>query len=113
MSRDDRPGPRAGAGEPFGGVRSAVTGASVALPWSEDAEQAVLSAILSAPEALGAVSALLTPEDFDRPPHAQVYAAMLEVAARGDTITPVTLCDVLAARGGLDAVGGKDFIAAD
>ena len=90
-----------------------MTGASVALPWSEDAEQAVLSAILSAPEALGAVSALLTPEDFDRPPHAQVYAAMLEVAARGDTITPVTLCDVLAARGGLDAVGGKDFIAAD
>lgn len=88
-----------------------MTGASVALPLSEDAEQAVLSAIFAEPGVLASVSPVLAASDFADRRHAQIYAAMLEVAARGDTVTPVTLCDVLSARGGLDAAGGKDFIA--
>lgn len=78
---------------------------------TSEAEQAVLASVLLAPETLGTVAAIVAPADFYHRPHARIFDAMLEIAARGWFVDPVTLSERLTERGELEAVGGKDFIA--
>jgi hypothetical protein len=77
---------------------------------AEDAEQAVLAALILEPAALGTVSALLETDDFSQPRHSRIYSAMLRLSGRRRTIDPVTLVYELESLGDLAAIGGKDYI---
>jgi hypothetical protein len=79
--------------------------------FSEDAEQAVLAALLIEPAALVAVRAILTtPSDFYLSRHAVVYGACLRLHAAGTVVDPLTLADELGRKGELEGAGGKDYI---
>lgn len=78
--------------------------------YSEDAETAVLSAILMESHALRVVRPFLAAGDFYSARNASIYTSQLAVADRGDPIDPFTLAEELNRRGELDAAGGKDYI---
>jgi len=80
-------------------------------PWSEAAEEAVLSATLLDQEAIGRVAKLVELEMFYRERHRLVFAAMLALAARSVAIDPVTVHDELQSRGDLDRIGGMEYLA--
>ncbi|HEX9729852.1 MAG TPA: replicative DNA helicase [Gemmatimonadales bacterium] len=80
-------------------------------PWSPEAEQAVLGAMLLDQDAAMKAVQLLQDTAFYRDPHRRVFRAMADVVDRGDVIDPVVLRDELARRGDLEAAGGMDYIA--
>lgn len=59
--------------------------------FDEEAEKAVLGALLIDPEALSRVAPLLTPEDFYREGSGQIYRAALGLFEKGEPIDVVTL----------------------
>lgn len=54
-----------------------------AIPWSQEAEQSVLGSILLDPRLIDRISEMLTPGDFYREDHQQIFAAMLSSAMTG------------------------------
>lgn len=85
--------------------------APLAHPWSEEAERAVLSVLLTdekhAPEALDIVR---DPEMFYAGAHRMVFEAVLEVVTRGERIDFTTIVAELRARNRLDAIGGLTWL---
>jgi replicative DNA helicase len=81
-------------------------------PANLEAEQSVLGAILLRAEALDQVADLLTPEDFYRSGHGQIFQAMLDLWSRGEPVDLVTATALLKERGQLEGVGGPVFLAA-
>ena len=79
-------------------------------PYSEDAELAVLSAMLMDPDAIVHAAEILDDSMFYAERHRRVFRAMLGIAERGSVVDPLTLADELSRRGELDAAGGKDYI---
>lgn len=82
-----------------------------AVPWSQEAEQAVLGAMLLDQDAALLATELVTDEMFYREGHRRLFRAMLGLIERRTVIDPVTLRDELGRRGELDAVGGQDYLA--
>jgi hypothetical protein len=78
--------------------------------YSEDAEQAVLSALLLEPTALRIVRPLIEAEDFFRRSHARIYRSVVALADRGTVADPITLAEELDQQGELTAAGGKEYI---
>jgi replicative DNA helicase len=80
-------------------------------PWSEDAEHAVLSAMLMDGDA--ALRAIEVVDDtmFYREGNRRIFRAMVSLQERGDVIDPLTLSEQLARSGELQSSGGKDYIA--
>ena len=81
-------------------------------PWSSDAEQAVLGAMLLDQNAALQAAELLDDTMFYREGHRLLFRAMIALAERGDVIDPVTLQSELARRGDLDRAGGMEYVAA-
>jgi replicative DNA helicase len=79
-------------------------------PYSEDAEQAVLSAMLMDQDAVVRAAEFVDDSMFYAERHRRIYRAMLGIAERGSVVDPLTLAEELTRRGELDASGGKDFI---
>jgi replicative DNA helicase len=79
-------------------------------PWSEDAEQAVLSAMLIDQDAILRATEHVDDTMFYREGHRRMFRAMVAISERGDVVDPLTLSDELQRRGELDASGGKDYI---
>ena len=79
-------------------------------PYSEDAEQAVLSAMLMDQDAVVRAAEFVDDSMFYAERHRRIYRAMVSIAERGSVVDPLTLADELSRRGELDAAGGKDFI---
>ncbi|HZO18630.1 MAG TPA: replicative DNA helicase [Gemmatimonadaceae bacterium] len=79
-------------------------------PWSEDAEQAVLAAMLIDQDAILRATEQVDDTMFYREGHRRIFRAMVAVSERGDVVDPLTLSDELQRRGELDASGGKDYI---
>ena len=80
-------------------------------PWSSEAEQAVLGAmLLNADAALKAVE-LLEDVAFYRDSHRRMFRAMAALVERNAAIDPITLREELARRDELEAAGGLDYIA--
>ncbi|MBA3340448.1 MAG: AAA family ATPase [Gemmatimonadaceae bacterium] len=77
---------------------------------SDDAEQAVLCAVLMDDSAMVEAFEILDDSMFFREANRKVFRAMLALNARGDAIDPLTLTEELARHGELEAVGGKDYI---
>ncbi|MEM1271990.1 MAG: DnaB-like helicase N-terminal domain-containing protein, partial [Bacteroidota bacterium] len=79
-------------------------------PQAVDVEQAVLGAMLIAPEAIPQAIEVLSDEAFYQPKHQKVYRAMLSLFERGNPVDLITLTDELKRRGELDDVGGAYYL---
>jgi len=79
--------------------------------YRQEAEEAVLGAVLIDSNAIYSLSAILTPRDFYRRQHAVIYEAMLAMADRGQQIDVITLMGELEARGALAEAGGPAALA--
>ena len=80
-------------------------------PWSPEAEQAVLGAmLLNADAALKAVE-LLDETAFYRDSHRRLFRSMAALLERNAVVDPVTLQEELSRRDELEAAGGLDYIA--
>jgi replicative DNA helicase len=79
-------------------------------PWSEDAEQAVLAAMLIDQDAILRATEHVDDTMFYREGHRRMFRAMVAISERGDVVDPLTLSDELQRRGELDASGGKDYV---
>jgi replicative DNA helicase len=80
-------------------------------PFSQDAEQAVLGAMLLDQDAILRAGEHVDDTMFYREGHRRIFRAMLSVSERGEVVDPLTLSDELSRRGELEASGGKDYIA--
>jgi replicative DNA helicase len=79
-------------------------------PYSEDAEQAVLSAMLMDQDAVLRATESVDDTMFYAERHRRIFRAMLAIAERGGVVDPLTLADELGRRGEIEAAGGKDYI---
>ncbi len=80
------------------------------LPHSIAAEQSVLGALMQAPERLPDVADWLASADFYRRDHALVFQAIVELAAKGSAVDPVTLADWFDGVQLGDQVGGLSYL---
>jgi replicative DNA helicase len=76
-------------------------------PQNLEAEESVLGAMLISPGAIGAVTEILSAEDFYRESHGTVYRAALALYQQGEPVDAITLVDSLEERGELEQVGGR------
>lgn len=79
-------------------------------PWSLEAEQAVLGAMLIDQDAALRGAELLDDAMFHREAHRRLYRALRALLERRVVIDTVTLRDELERRGELEAVGGLDYL---
>jgi replicative DNA helicase len=80
-------------------------------PWSNEAEQAVLGAMLLDQDAALRASELLDDGVFYREAHRRLFRAMRRLVEQRVVIDHVTLRDELLRRGELDAAGGEGYLA--
>ncbi|MDF1501496.1 replicative DNA helicase [Roseisolibacter sp. H3M3-2] len=80
-------------------------------PYTEEAEQAVLGAMLLDQDAILRAAEHVDDTMFYREGHRRIFRAMLSIGERGEVVDPLTLADELARRGELEASGGKDYVA--
>ncbi|PJF41280.1 MAG: replicative DNA helicase [Chloroflexi bacterium] len=80
------------------------------IPYSEEAERAVLGAVLIDPPAFLNVAAFLQADDFYLLRHAYIWTALQRLNERGDTIDNVTLENELREMGSLNEIGGPAYI---
>ena len=80
-------------------------------PQDQDAEQAVLGAMLIDPDAVSRAMEILRPEDFYRPGHRLLFQAMIDLADHEQAVDVVTAASALRKTGHLEAVGGAAYLA--
>jgi replicative DNA helicase len=80
------------------------------LPHDNEAERAVLGAVLIAPEAAANVLDNLTEKDFYRFAHRRIFTAMAELFNRGEVVDLVTVRSVLTSGNDLEHVGGPAYL---
>lgn len=83
----------------------------VQLPWDEQAERAVLGAILLEPSSIDGAAELLRPDDFHRVAHREIFKALYALSLGHQAIDPVTLRHELEKAGTLEIAGGHPYIA--
>src|SRR2546427_760134 len=79
-------------------------------PWSNEAEQAVLGAMLLDQDAALKAAELLDDTMFYREGHRLLFRAMVALRERGEALDPVTLHTELVRRGDLDHAGGVAYL---
>ena len=82
-----------------------------AAPWSNEAEQAVLGAMLLDQDAALRAAELVDDGMFYREGHRRLFRAMLALTEQRTVIDHITLRDELMRRGELDAAGGIEYLA--
>jgi replicative DNA helicase len=88
------------------------SGRPEALPYSEEAEKAVLGSILIDPEQnFPKISSILKSRDFYLEKHRIIYTCLLEMQACGIPIDMLTLCESLRSNADEERIGGAAFIA--
>lgn len=80
------------------------------LPYSLDAEQAVLGALLKDPECLPTVSDMLKIDHLYLPQHKAIYTAILNIDTMGGRIDPLVVLEELKKEGVYDDIGGKTYL---
>ena len=80
-------------------------------PNDVQAEQAVLGSMLVDKDAVLTVIEILTPEDFYRNEHAEIYSAILDLYGKNTPIDLLTLKAQLEVRGSYDVVNGFEYLA--
>ena len=80
-------------------------------PYSVEAEQAVLGAIIIDPKSLNDIATQIKPEYFYIPQHRDIYTALSSMFELNQTIDFVSLLEKLKRDGVYDDAGGKAYIA--
>lgn len=80
-------------------------------PQNTEAEQAVLGAILMDGDAIVTAMERLSPEDFYRPAHRNIFESMLVLSEAEEPVDLITLTAKLQARGVLEEAGGVSYLA--
>ncbi|MGI6280178.1 MAG: replicative DNA helicase [Acutalibacteraceae bacterium] len=80
------------------------------LPYSLEAEQAVLGAVLIDPKCLTEIAVQIRPEYFYIPQHREIYSAMASMFELSQTIDFVSLLEKLKRDGVYDEAGGKAYL---
>ena len=80
------------------------------IPYSQEAEEAVLGAVITDPAAFINVAAFLKARDFFLLRHVYIWEAMLEIDRRGADVDYLTITDELKSTGRLDEVGGAAYV---
>ena len=80
-------------------------------PHNDDAERAVIGAMLIDDNAVIIAQQYLRPEDFYSPRHRKIYEAILNLSGKGTRADLLTLNSELEQTGRLDEAGGNDYIA--
>ncbi len=83
----------------------------VGMPYSEEAEAAVISSMLMDMGATAEVSTSLSQDDFYYPAHGIIYNAILEVYNKGQKVDIVTVVERLKKADLLEKVGGSSYVA--
>lgn len=88
----------------------AVSSAERVPPHNLEAEQALLGSMFLSTDAVEQALSIVVAQDFYRPAHARIFAAMEHLYARGIPIDHVSVADRLEASGELEAAGGKPYL---
>jgi len=80
------------------------------LPASVDAERAILGAVLLDNFAFNQAAEWLRAEDFSLDAHRRIYSRMCELSEASKQIDTITLCEELARRREVEAVGGVAYL---
>lgn len=80
------------------------------LPYSLEAEQAVLGALLKDPSCLPTVTDMLKTEHLYLPQHQAIYSAILGIDALGGRIDPLVVLEELKKENIYDDIGGKKYL---
>lgn len=81
------------------------------LPQSQEAEQAVLGAILAQSDCLNKIIEILPSSlPFYRPAHQIIYNAMLKLYDKNEAIDPLTVSEYLQNNSKLDEIGGRYYL---
>ncbi|SDX28768.1 primary replicative DNA helicase [Marininema mesophilum] len=79
-------------------------------PHNQEAEQAVLGAVLIEPSVLATVTERIQPEDLYRQAHQRLLQVIMDLAEQGEPVDLVTLTSELSDRKLLDEVGGVSYL---
>jgi len=79
-------------------------------PYAEDAEQAVISAMMMDRNAIVRAIEFVDDTMFYREAHRRLFRAILSLNERGSVVDVLTLANELSLRGELEASGGKDYL---
>ncbi len=89
--------------------RGSLTGRQI--PWSEEAEISVLSAMLIDGDAVARAVEMVDDASFYREANRRVFRSMIRLYSRGEVVDVVTLSDELKSAGELEAAGGMAYLA--
>lgn len=76
----------------------------------EDAERAVIGAVLADNDVIWRVSPVVSPKDFGKPAHGMIWEAVLGLHQGGQDVDHLTLAEELKTRGQLASVGGPAYL---
>ena len=82
----------------------------VQLPYSLEAEQAVLGSILTEPDCITQVLILLKSDHFYLPQHKAIFNIMQEIDALGGKVDPLVVLEKLKTANVYDDAGGKNYL---
>ena len=82
----------------------------VAMPYSLEAEQAVLGSILIDPSCITQVLIMVKPDYFYLPQHKEIFTIMQEIDALGGKIDPLIVLEKLKDQKIYDDAGGKQYL---
>lgn len=80
------------------------------LPFSLEAEQAVLGSLLIDSNCIINVADILSPNNFYVPQHVSIYTVILEMYSNSRPVDPVTVLEELKTQGVYDDAGGKKYL---
>ncbi len=81
------------------------------MPFSMEAEQAVIGSVLIDPASLDSITGIINYEDFYVEEHRDIFSAMQSMYMKSNNIDAVTLIEELVRQGVYDDAGGKEYIA--
>ena len=79
-------------------------------PYSQEAEEAVLGAVMANPESFLAVASFLNADDFFILRHGYIWEAMTRIVERNDRLDTLTVQEELRAHGRLNDIGGPAYL---
>ena len=80
------------------------------VPYSEEAELAVLGSMLSSKEAVSKSIQWLTSDFFYKDSHSKIFSVMIDLFEKGDPVDTVSVIEILKQKKDLENVGGTYFI---
>ena len=80
-------------------------------PQNEEAEKAVLGAVMMDKDALMNVSDILKPQDFYKEANKEIFSVIMELYKNSEPIDILTVAEALKKRKSLDAAGGRAYLA--